>query len=110
MEPKVCCPLHLVKLQTHAGAVNPPNLCFLNRQGVGLVRENQSNAQLCAFGKGLGTFDRAAEHREVHHGPFRDRLCMGDHHWVGHGKEDAIVMALVAAYGFHGAQFRWPLS
>jgi hypothetical protein len=102
MEPKVCGPFDLVKLQTHAGTLNPPNLGFLNRQGMGLVWENQSNSQLCSFGKGLGTFDRTTEHREVHHGSFRDHLCVGEHHGVGDGKQDAVMMSLVTAYRFHG--------
>ena len=86
MEPKVRGSLYLVKLQTHAVALNPPNLRFFDRQGVGLVREDQSNSQLCPFGNGLGTFDRAAEHREVHHCPFGDHVRIGEHYGVGHRK------------------------
>jgi len=67
-----------------------------------MIREDQPHTERRLRGKGIVTFDRAAEHREIRHFPFGDGLGIGKHYGVWYGKQDSIVVPLIRVCRFHG--------
>lgn len=67
-----------------------------------MVRENQPQDESRAFWDGAGTFDRAAEHREVRHSPFTNDSRIREHHRILGGEWNTVVMALIGLWGVHG--------
>jgi len=67
-----------------------------------VIREDQPHTERRLFWEEIVTFNRAAEHREIRHFPFRDGLGIGKHDGVWHGKQDSIVVPLIEVCQFHG--------
>lgn len=75
---------------------------MLDRKRLGVVRENQPQDEGRALWDCAGTFNRAAEDREVRHSPFTNDGRIREHHRILSGERNTVVMALIGLWGFHG--------